>query len=261
MVDDGTGVWMYAVVGEGPLSGLPAGVAGERPRAIEAAGLTAIVGTVGLDEFGEAALRRNLEDLDWLEVVARAHDRVVAAVAHTTDTVPLRLATVCRDDDRVRTLLAERRREFDAALRQITGRAEWGVRAIADTTAPPDRDAATDTTAGAGARYLARRRTELSYRETVEREVEAEADGVHDALLRIAVAGRRQPATAPVLVGTRAWMPLNGTYLVDRSRAGEFAEAVTALDESSRRLRLDLTGPWPPYSFTGIDGDSGEEPS
>ena len=43
--------------------------------------LTAAVGTVGLDEFGEEGLRRNLEDLDWLAATARAHDAVISAIA------------------------------------------------------------------------------------------------------------------------------------------------------------------------------------
>jgi hypothetical protein len=261
VADDGTGVWVYAVVGGGRYGDeLPAGVAAERVRTIEAAGLTAVVGTVGLDDFGEAALRRNLEDLDWLETTARAHDAVVGAVARTADAVPLRLATVCTDDEHVRALLAESRCDFEAALRQVAGRAEWGVRAIADTTARPAPDVGTNAPGGAGARYLARRRAELSSREDIERALAAEAESVHTTLLRLAAMGRRQSPTAPALAGTRAWMPLNGTYLVDRDRAREFAEAVASLDRDHERLRLELTGPWPPYSFTGIERDAGREP-
>jgi hypothetical protein len=69
------------VEGEGAearLSGLH-GVSGEPIRAVTRTGLTAIVGTVGLDEFGEDGLRHNLEDLDWLAATARA-----LAVRHLT---------------------------------------------------------------------------------------------------------------------------------------------------------------------------------
>lgn len=253
------GVWMYTVVGDGPIDDeLPPGVAGERVRTVEAAGLTAVVGSVGLDVFGDEPLRRNLEDLEWLENVARAHDSVVGAVSHTADTVPLRLATVCPDDDRVRSVLAERRADFDAALRRIAGRAEWGVRGVADLSVPPEPDpGGEDETVGAGARYLARRRAELSSREEIERGVAAEADDIHTTLLDVAVAGRRQRSTAPELAGTRAWTPLNGTYLIERRRTGDFAATVSLLNRTHPRLELELTGPWPPYSFTGIDEDPG----
>ena len=93
------GVWTYAVVeGEGAeprLSGLH-GVSGEPVRAVTSAGLTAIVGTVGLDEFGEDGLRRNLEDLDWLAATARAHDAVIAAITQFGPVVPMRMDVLVR---------------------------------------------------------------------------------------------------------------------------------------------------------------------
>ncbi|SNV28840.1 gas vesicle synthesis protein GvpL [Rhodococcus rhodochrous] len=128
---DTTGIWMYAVT-DGTLVGHEtegtSGVAGEQVRTVQEGGLTAVVGTVPLDDFGEAALARNLEDLDWLERVARAHDSVVAGVARHVSVVPLRLATVCLDDERVRALLTEHREQFSSALALVTGRTEWGSR-------------------------------------------------------------------------------------------------------------------------------------
>ncbi|MFF0813753.1 GvpL/GvpF family gas vesicle protein [Rhodococcus sp. NPDC003318] len=260
MTAEDTGVWVYAVTASPrePAT-LPVGVAGEPVRTVNSEGLIAFVGTVGLDEFGTAALHRHLEDLDWLEVVARAHDAVVAAVAHGTATIPLRLATVCSDDNRVLTLLEQHRAEFDAALRRVAGRAEWGVRAYAD----PDRQSAEDDESGAaggpGARYLARRRHALTAREAFAQAVAGDADEVHTVLMRVAAAARRQPPTSPVLTGTREWMPLNGTYLVDEERTAEFTDAVTDSDRAHDRLRLELSGPWPPYSFTGMAENGQEE--
>lgn len=61
-----------------------------------------------------------------------------------------------------------------------------------------------------------------------------------------------QPLTDPVLHGRRDWLVLNGTYLVDAG-AGEFSAAVAELDRAVPDIRLELTGPWPPYSFAGVD--------
>src|SRR4051794_24471870 len=106
------GVWVYAVTHggrvEGRLRGLR-GVAGEMVRLVASGGLVAVVGTVSLDEFGEDALRRNLEDLDWVAAKARAHDAVISAVAQAAAVIPVRMATVYRDDEGVRKLLDCRR--------------------------------------------------------------------------------------------------------------------------------------------------------
>src|SRR5262249_2577464 len=49
----------------------------------------------------------------------------------------------------------------------------------------------------------------------------------------------------------KAHMVLNASYLLDDQRADDFAAAVAALAEQHPGVRLELTGPWPPYSFAG----------
>jgi hypothetical protein len=53
------------------------------------------------------------------------------------------------------------------------------------------------------------------------------------------------------LSGTTAWTVLNGTYLVDRAMEDLFRETVAAINRTAGRIRLEVTGPWPPYSFAG----------
>ncbi|MBS9374620.1 GvpL/GvpF family gas vesicle protein [Rhodococcus sp. B50] len=256
---DTTGVWMYAVT-DGTLAGdeteAASGVAGEQVRTVHEGGLTAVVGTVPLDDFGEAALARNLEDLDWLEKVARAHDSVVADLARHVSVVPLRLATVCLDDARVRALLAEHREQFSSALTLVTGRTEWGVKAFADrktlTAAVAESDAG-KAGSGSGTAYLLRRRAQLAAQESVERDAAARADEIHDRLLRTSAAGRRGAPTDPALSGSHEWMLLNGTYLVDDDRADEFRSVVEELGSRFPGIRLEMSGPWPPYSFAGAE--------
>jgi hypothetical protein len=69
--------------------------------------------------------------------------------------------------------------------------------------------------------------------------------------MRCAVEGKRRPAVDKSLSGTAASTVLNGTYLVDDGMVDFFRETVAALDRTAARLRLEITGPWPPYSFAG----------
>lgn len=256
---DGLGVWLYAVAGTGTAGGELGdltGVAGETPRPVHSGELTAVVGSVPLSVFGDQPLRRNLEDLDWLEATARAHDAVISALLRRGPVIPLRLATVFLDDERVLSMLGERRADFASALTLVRGRTEWGVKAYCDRSALAAAVAETDTAAagsGTGTAYLARRRAQLSAQESVERDAAARAAEIHGQLVRRAAAGRCQPLTDPVLHGHRDWLVLNGTYLVDDTAAGDFATAVTELDRAFPGIRLELTGPWPPYSFAGVD--------
>lgn len=254
---DEQGVWLYAISRGLPsqsLIGLT-GIRDEQVHAIEAAGLVAVASPVSLAEFGEEPLRRNLENLDWLAETARAHDAVVNAVAGTAPAViPLRLATVYLDDERVRGLLAERRADFETALDQLTGVSEWGVKVYGDpdalTKPTADQAGESDRT---GTAYLLRRRAQLSAREDAERSAAEKAEQVHTTLLGLARSATRHPPQDPQLTGRQhAWMLLNGAYLVDDTRTEEFASVVKALDSQLAGLWLELTGPWPPYSFAGI---------
>lgn len=252
----GHGVWVYAVAEEFPverLSGVT-GVAGRPVRAVRAAGLVAVVGSVDLAEFGEEPLRRNLEDLAWLESTARAHHAVVDAVSRAATTLAMRLATVYRDDSRVAALLTDRRDELAAGLRRIAGGTEFGVKAYAAPARDPQPTVsggtgASQTAAGPGTAYLLRRRAELSNRDQALRAATASAEAIHAALSEQARAARRHVPQHPRLTGETAAMVLNGAYLVNADRSDEFAAAVRALDDQHPSVRLELTGPWPPYSF------------
>ncbi|GAA3478138.1 GvpL/GvpF family gas vesicle protein [Streptomyces yanii] len=81
---------------EAELSGLP-GVADAPVHLVHTRHCddeVAAASPVPAQDFQEAALRTHLEDLDWLESVARAHHRVIEALAARTTVLPLRLATV-----------------------------------------------------------------------------------------------------------------------------------------------------------------------
>jgi hypothetical protein len=250
------GVWAYAIMHAdraGERVGGLRGVADEPVRAVFAGGLAAAVGTVGMGEFGQDALRRNLEDLDWLAAKARAHDAVVSGIARFGPVIPVRLATLYLDDSRVEELLANRHAAFDAALHRVSGREELGVKAYADPEGllPAEEKPQPGGGRGSGTAYLLRRRRQLVSQEEARRLAAVEAEYIHATLMKCAVDGKRKPAVDQSLSGSAAWTVLNGTYLVDQASEELFRETVAALDRTAAHIRLEVTGPWPPYSFAG----------
>lgn len=260
-------VWLYAVGdgGAGPLAGELAGIGAGAVRPVRAAGLTAIVGDVAEREFGEDALRRNLEDLDWLERTARAHHAVIEAVAGRGPVLPMRLATVYQSDASVTRMLEQRAADLRAALSRVAACSEWGLKAFAapaaghDAAGGPDGPAAGPAGPGSGAAYLRRRRAQLAARGDARREAAATAQDIYTGLCRLAVSARLYPPQAPGLTGQPAPMVLNAAYLVADGRAEAFAAAVTDLRDEHPAVRLTLTGPWPAYSFVAA-GEGGDRP-
>ncbi|MFI9201097.1 GvpL/GvpF family gas vesicle protein [Streptomyces sp. NPDC053048] len=242
------------------------GVAGEPVSVVRHLGLMALTGPVPAADHEERALAARLEDLEWLETTARAHQRVVAAAAEAAPCVlPLRLATVFRDERGVRAMLDDRLDSLRAALDRLDGRTEWGVKVYAHEPAP----APTGTPRAAavsGRDYLRRRAAERHTAQQETRRVDATARGIHTALAVLAQETRLHPPQNPRLSRHPDRNVLNAAYLVRREDAPSFTSAVAGLAELAPGdgMRVELTGPWAPYSFAGQDDtaqDAGPEPS
>ncbi len=293
MTED-TGIWAYAITEHDHLSGPEGevdlswltGVGEAKVRTATSSGLTALVSDVSMAEFGEAALRENLEDLDWLDEVAREHHYVIDAAVRMFPLLPVRLATVYSGDDALHAALAEHNAQLLGALRRVGGRVEWGVKAYAapEPDAVPEsaaeqepaavprpgeagRDPAAGKAAGeaanqgagpgggAGLAYLRRRRAQLAAAREGKTAALSGARAVHADLSAKAIETRLHPPQSAQLSGMRQPMLLNAAYLLDPSQSVSFTAAVAGHATAHPELRIELTGPWPPYSFVGDDDD------
>jgi Gas vesicle synthesis protein GvpL/GvpF len=257
-------LWAYAVVPAGTT--LPAeltGIAGGVVQRVTADGLDALVGAVPAEEFAAAPLREHLNDLAWLERVAREHEAVLDQVLTATTIVPLRLCTIFDDADGVCRMLERERDALSDALGRLDGRQEWGVKLLVDG----DRLAATAAPAGdqaqgeGGAAYLARRRHERAARESARALAVQLVDDADAALRAHAIAAVRLPAQNRELSGHSGDMVLNGAYLVDAGAVDDLRACIAELQDRHAELgaRLELTGPWPPYNF--VAGEQATQPA
>ncbi|MFD8277873.1 GvpL/GvpF family gas vesicle protein [Streptomyces solisilvae] len=258
---DTLATWLYAVTAA-PEDGTPpqglTGVADEPVRLVEGAGLAAVVGSVPLADFDEDALRGHLEDLEWLERTARAHHRVINGAARHGQVIPLRFATLYHDDDRVRAMLRERREDFMDTLRRVAGRTEWGVKAYVDPRSfLPDPDESEDE-GSPGTAYLMRRRAQRQDQETAHLRATERAEEIHSSLAALAVATAAHPPQDSALAAYEGWMVLNNSYLVPDDLTEDFTALVSALGERYPAVTLEVSGPWPPYSFTAPPKPTGD---
>jgi hypothetical protein len=255
--ETGEGLWLYGVTARGEAPDIEGVADPHRPRAITAAGLTAMVSTVPLGDFGEQGLKRNLNDVQWLEQVARAHERVLDSALEEAPLIPMRLCTIYRTEEQIQALLAERREQFTEALAALEGRGEWGVKVTADRERAAARLRERDDehrAAGVGGSYLGRKQQELRLRDEVDAALDAAVQESHARLEEWAVASQLLPPQRSELSGRSGEMVLNGAYLVDDERLDGFRTVIAELGRQyggDKGLAFELTGPWPPYNFVG----------
>ncbi|MGZ6140022.1 MAG: GvpL/GvpF family gas vesicle protein, partial [Myxococcaceae bacterium] len=198
--------------------------------------LAVLVEPVDAAEFSEEGLRRNLEQMPWVEATARRHDAMLKAVL-PEPVVPFPMATVFQSQAGLRDMLARRGPELERALAKVRGHVEVGARMSADPQALRQACAleATGATGSdgsldrSGAAYV-RRRLDARHADREARRLGRDlAHEVHDRLAELAVEARQNQPRGSGLDAEHGWTLLNGAYLVP-------LESVESFDATLGRL-------------------------
>jgi hypothetical protein len=209
-------------------------------RLVRHAGLALLVTEVDLEPFAELETRRwrvMPDEEDPLVMLARRHDVVVRAVFEHHPVLPLRFGTTLRDDAAALRLLADHHEEAAAWFTRVDGHREWAVRARLPHPGRP-ADLSADVS---GTEYLAMRRDRLSAHARMRRDGLAAAAALHHALSQRAADTVRRPRMSSVPL-------LDAAYLVRADAEAAFH----AETECHKELAVEVTGPWPPYSFVQL---------
>jgi Gas vesicle synthesis protein GvpL/GvpF len=233
--------------------GMPGGGA---LRAIEVGDeLWAIVQDVPERDYGEAALARGLQSLDWVGPRAVAHEHVIESFLSANALLPMQLFTLFNCDDRVVQHVRSDGVRVRRILKRVEHKLEWGLRlTYAEPKGPRSlarrsRDVAEAAGPRSGAEYLARRRDVLDVNRRRLRTARAAADRVYTSMSRLAADSRRRTSLERAAPGSR--LLLDAAFLVPSVSSGAFRAIAR---QQTRELRdagvsVSLTGPWPPYNF------------
>jgi hypothetical protein len=217
-------------------------------RAIEVgSGLWAIVQSVPGAEYGEAALARDLQNLDWVGPRAIAHERVIESFLSAAALLPMQLFTLFTSDDRVVDHVRSDRARIGRILKRIEKKVEWGVRLTWNERAALEK--AASKTVRTGTEFLARKRDVLDVSRKRLAEARTAANRIYKAIDRQAAASQRRTSLERAAPGSR--LLLDAAFLVPVAKSGAFK---TAVREQTRALRgtgieTSVTGPWPAYNF------------
>jgi hypothetical protein len=237
----------------------PADLAGidrrARLRSLRAEDLQAVVSDVSLDDFGPAVLEQRLKDLQWVEEKVRAHDAVVKALSAAGTVIPCRFCTILSGGEEVRTALTRHHDAIARTLDSLEGKSEWGVKLIADTRAAAPATAAPEGQADAGRAYLLQKKRQTRGRDDAVRAATEAAEACHRELFALSADAALLPTRDRGGADRRWHLALNAAYLVSGDQAEAFHAKVAVLAQQYRPqgLRIDLTGPWPPYNFSALN--------
>ena len=226
--------------------------------------LTAVVSPVPLSSYGEEALAQRLSDAAWMAIRAMRHEQVVEHFAKRTSVVPLRFGTIYLDRSGVEGMLIDKREQLTSIIQRLKDREEWGVNVYSDrailldniTSVSPRLREMTEAAKNAppGQSYLMLKKIEALRADETKAEVARAADEVETKLKDQSDDSVRL-RILKVETTEHGELKAKFAFLVPRSSFEDFRNAAEQLAEQMEAsgIRIELTGPWPPYNFANTN--------
>jgi gas vesicle protein GvpL/GvpF len=262
------GLYAYGLVGQSPGQLTSLGIDKEHHvYPIAGKQLCVIVSKIDIDVFQDqvkqvfASLTTDA-DQSGTAALLQAHEDVVDTLMERTDVVPFKFGTILKDEQAIAQMLQDNEEKFQKLLAKCTGRAEWGLKVYADQQAfraytmgvEPTFKAMEEqrATLSRGAAYLFGKKMEEAVKNTVATRLAHVSEAVFQALGKDANEAKLNATLPHSVTGKREEMILNAAYLIEREKAAHFCSQGAELQEYYAAMGLDLevSGPWPPYSFT-----------
>ncbi len=228
--------------------------------------VAALVSRVDPTVYTSDVMESRASDVDWVGPRAVAHDAVLSWASESGGVVPFPMFTLFASAESLLAMLREREAVLDDLLDRVAPCQEWTVRlfrlddratAALGLTSPAIAELTERAQAAApGQRYLLGRKADEVRGAELRR---VSADSAREAFDALSALGERAvrdalPA-APSGARPLGVAVLDASFLVRRDRVESFRAAAGDLAArfEPRGLRVELSGPWPPYHFVRDD--------
>lgn len=229
-------------------------------------GLYAVVSKVCKDEFGEANLKRNLANLDWIKEKVTTHEKIIERVMKDTCVIPFKFATLFNTEDNLKIMLKMHTKNFKKNLKDLKGKEEWGVKIYCDIERLKESIIKEDieiliiekeiNSISPGKAYFLKKKKEELIETALNRKINEYGQKSFATLKQLSLKARINKLLPKEVTDRKDDMVLNSAFLVDKSKVAEFIQTADDLKSkcSDKGLNFDCTGPWPPYNFCNLNG-------
>ena len=231
---------------------------------VPAGAFYAVVKPVSEAEFSEENLKINLSDIQWLESNVREHVAVISMIMEQNTVIPFKFGTIFNNENSLLKFVEDYEESLVGNMLYIEWKEEWSVKIYCDRkvlTGQIDElseDAASleqqiMASSPGKAFLLKRKKTDLIENE-MDRLCKKYGQGYFNEFNRLSVSVSLNNLLPKELTGRNEEMILNAAFLISKERAIDFISTARTLKKlySSLGFYLELTGPWPPFSFISI---------
>lgn len=261
--------YVYCIAGsaaaaELPAESLPAAIEeGSKLEWVGAGDLAALTSLVPLASYSEEKLAEHLSDAQWTAARAMRHETIAEYVAKHVGVVPLRFGTIFLERAGIEQMLSDKGKELREILERLRGREEWGVNVFCDqstllasiTSVSPVLRDLTERAAQAspGQSYLMQKKIDTLRVDEARAALNRISEEIEQTLAQQSDDAKRL-RVLKVEATEYGELKAKFAFLIKKAKFDEFRDAAERLaqEHQAAGVRLELTGPWPPYNFTQI---------
>jgi hypothetical protein len=257
------GLYLYCLARSSRLPSLPLsgpGVDGQNSLAVATCrDLAAVWSPVPVEDFCGPEAEARLRDLTWIGPRVIRHQEVVAGVMRHSPVLPVRFGTIFASRANLEKVLQRHAASIDAFLTRLTDQEEWAVKGMLDRPGAREklfalklaREVESLEALSPGKRYFEEQRLRAAGDRELQRWLHQVCREVWADLQAYAAEVQERRLLSRETTGSDLDMVWNWALLIPRQAVDGFKARIQATNAryAPRGLRLECTGPWPPYSF------------
>ncbi len=224
----------------------------------------AAVSTVWLSEFGEDGLHSNINNnINWVEEKARRHTLILEQISEQYSTAPVKFCTIFNDGKPIMQLLSEKYEELSHVMEAVEGKKEWTVKVFCqketyyNQVENEKREEMESALQGRspGAVYLLKKKFNETVKIAFENALSEKINSIYKLLQNYAEDIVPEDCLNCNDNESSRKMVLKCSLLISGENVQGF---LMKMNETNERfipdgLFLEITGPWPPFSFTVVN--------
>ena len=223
-----------------------------------------IVKFVSKSEFSEENFKKNLSDIQWVELNAREHIVVIRMIMESGTVIPFKFGTIYNSEASLKKFITDYSDSLIENFDNLAGKEEWLVKIYCDRKVLCEQiDELSEEAASLEKQIMAsspgkafllkKKKTELIENE-MNRLCKKYGQEYYDEFKILSEATYLNNLLPKDIVGREDSMILNASFLISKNKLAEFKNTVDVLKkkDGNSGFFIESTGPWPPFCFISI---------
>lgn len=231
---------------------------------LEIDGLYAVIKYVSEDDYSEVNIKKRLSDEPWLDANVREHLRVIGLIMLENSVIPFNFGTIYKSEEGLKQFFGTYANDFKKTLLYLENKEEWSVKAFCNkkkiienivvlSRNIADIEAQINASSPGKAYILGKKKKDILEKEissiynTLSKHVFTRLNELPDEYRLYAISTEKLSEEDDDMV-------INATFLLRKENIDNFIALADSLivEHEQIGLSLEVTGPWPPYSFINL---------